>query len=163
MLKTNKPLTLYEHPEGSYVVCVASRRDGDAVLSGHADGSLHVFYFDSGTGPAGTAKFAHHSCPPSAVAWGAEALLVTGSDCKVKHRLRPHNKCDWATACWCCHCSGLQASTVADKFMHCRCASQSKAEDIHTCSTSYIHRPGAAVLSAHNFALDTRLPVTIGN
>ena len=83
MLKTNKPLTLYEHPDASYVTCMAARRDGNAVLSGHADSSLHVFYFDDGTGPAGTAKFAQHSCPPTAIAWGADALLVTGSDCKV--------------------------------------------------------------------------------
>jgi len=79
----NKPLTLYEHPDASYVSCMAARRDGNAVLSGHADSSLHVFYFDDDTGPAGTAKFAQHSCPPTAIAWGADALLVTGSDCKV--------------------------------------------------------------------------------
>ncbi len=83
VLKTNKPLTLYEHPEGSYVTCMAASRDGNAVLSGHADGSLHVFRFDDGTQVAGTAKFAQHSCPPTAVAWGTEAVLVTGSDCKV--------------------------------------------------------------------------------
>jgi len=44
---------------------------------------LHVFYFDDDTGSAGTAKFAQHSCPLTAIAWGADALLVTGSDCKV--------------------------------------------------------------------------------
>jgi len=71
---------------------MAARRDGNAVLSGHADSSLHVFYFDDGTGPAGTAKFAQHSCPPTAIAWGADALLVTGSDCKVCNlqSLQPH-------------------------------------------------------------------------
>jgi len=92
VLKTNKPLTLYEHPDASYVTCMAARRDGNAVLSGHADSSLHVFYFDDGTGPAGTAKFAQHSCPPTAIAWGADALLVTGSDCKVCNlqSLQPH-------------------------------------------------------------------------
>jgi len=37
----NKPLTLYEHPDASYVSCMAARRDGNAVLSGHADSSLH--------------------------------------------------------------------------------------------------------------------------
>lgn len=62
---------------------MAARRDGNAVLSGHADGSLHVFNFDDGTTPAGTAKFAQHSCQPAAMTWGAQAALVTGNDCKV--------------------------------------------------------------------------------
>ncbi|KAL3149712.1 hypothetical protein ABBQ38_013541 [Trebouxia sp. C0009 RCD-2024] len=83
VLKTNKPLTLYDHPDGSYTTCMAARRDGNAVLSGHADGSLHTFNFDDGTTPAGTAKFAQHSCPPAAMSWGAQAALVTGNDCKV--------------------------------------------------------------------------------
>lgn len=83
VLKTNKPLMLYHHPDGSYTTCMAARRDGIAVLSGHADGSLHTFNFDDGTTPAGTAKFAQHSCPPAAMSWGAQAALVTGNDCKV--------------------------------------------------------------------------------
>lgn len=87
VLKTNKPLTLYDHPDGSYTTCMAARRDGNAVLSGHADGSLHTFNFDDGTTPAGTAKFAQHSCPPAAMSWGAQAALVTGNDCKVLYHI----------------------------------------------------------------------------
>ena len=83
VLKTNKPLTLYEHPEGSYVTCMAARRDGNAVLSGHADGSLHIFRFDYGRQAGGSTKFSQQSCPPAAATWGSEAVLVTGSDCKV--------------------------------------------------------------------------------
>lgn len=84
VLKTNKPLTLYDHPDSSYTTCMATGRDGNAVLSGHADGSLHVFNFDDGSTPAGMAKFAQHSCPPNAMSWGTEAVLVTGNDCKVQ-------------------------------------------------------------------------------
>lgn len=94
VLKTNKPLTLYDHPDGSYTTCMAARRDGNAVLSGHADGSLHTFNFDDGTTPAGTAKFAQHSCPPAAMSWGAQAALVTGNDCKV-----PCQICRGSSAC----------------------------------------------------------------
>ena len=84
MLKTNKPLTLYDHPDSSYVTCMAARRDGNAVLSGHADGSVYMFRFDDGTQAAGSAKFAQHSCPPAALSWGTEVVLATGSDCKVR-------------------------------------------------------------------------------
>ena len=63
---------------------MTARRDGSAVVAGHADGSLHRFQFDSNAGPAGSAKFAQHSCAPSAVAWGNAAVLATGSDCKVR-------------------------------------------------------------------------------
>ena len=62
---------------------MAARRDGNAVISGHADGSLHRFQFDSSIGSAGSAKFAQHSCAPTAVAWGNDAVLATGSDCQV--------------------------------------------------------------------------------
>ena len=92
VLKTNKPLTLYDHPDISYTTCMAARRDGNAVLSGHADGSLHVFNFDDGT-PAGTAKFAQHSCPPAAMSWGAQAALVTGNDWKVPEPATPQVLC----------------------------------------------------------------------
>ena len=90
VLKTNKPLTLYDHLNNSYVTCMTTRRDGNAVLAGHADGSLHRFQFDSETGPAGSAKFAQHSCAPAAVAWGSDAVLATGSDCKVVLALNCH-------------------------------------------------------------------------
>lgn len=93
VLKTNKPLTLYDHPNSSYVTCMAARRNGNAVVAGHADGSLHHFQFDSDAGPAGSGPFAQHSCCPSTVAWGSEAVLVTGSDCKVSCGLFLQCKC----------------------------------------------------------------------
>ena len=83
VLKTNKPLTLYEHPDSRYVTCMAARRDGNAVLSGHADGSVYIFCFDDGMQAVGSAKFALHSCPPAVLTRGTEAVLATGSDCKV--------------------------------------------------------------------------------
>lgn len=82
LLKTNKPFTLYEHPEGSFVSCLASSRDGSAVLSGHADGSIYVFRFDSG-GAGGGGKLAQHSCMPSALAWGTAGIAAVGADSKV--------------------------------------------------------------------------------
>jgi len=126
VLKTNKPLTLYEHPDASYVTCMAARRDGNAVLSGHADSSLHVFYFDDGTGPAGTAKFAQHSCPPTAIAWGADALLVTGNDCKVcsLQSLKPHGLLMCSNALQSCTADAVVCVTLSPALPACNCSQQ---------------------------------------
>ncbi len=49
-LKTNKSATLYQTE--SYVVSMASHLDGNAILSGHADGSINRFFFDDGVSGA---------------------------------------------------------------------------------------------------------------
>ena len=85
LLKTNKPFTLCEHPDGSFVSCLAASRDGSAVLSGHADGSIYVFRFNSG-GAGGGGKLAQHSCMPSALAWGTAGIAAVGADSKVGGR-----------------------------------------------------------------------------
>ena len=53
MLKTNKPYTMYTHPDNSYVVSLASSPSGLAVVSGHLDGSLWRFTFPADEGSGG--------------------------------------------------------------------------------------------------------------
>jgi len=65
-LKTNKASTLYAHPEQSYVVALASSPDGNGVCSGHLDGSVYVFSFNSGT----ATRLTTHPCAPYGLAWG---------------------------------------------------------------------------------------------
>jgi intraflagellar transport protein 172 len=49
--KTNKSSTLYN--TDSYVISLASNVDGNAVVSGHQDGSIYRFIFgDGGRGPS---------------------------------------------------------------------------------------------------------------
>ena len=80
MTKNNKAATLYS--ADSYVVSVCASRDGQAILSGHLDGSIYRFKFDdSRSGPA-YSKFCHHSCPPYALAWGA-TVCAAGNDMRV--------------------------------------------------------------------------------
>ena len=78
-LRNNKSATLYEHPDSSAVVSLTSAVRGNAVLSGHLDGSLYFFSFD-GNGTQG--KLAQHPCVPTAIAWG-ESIVVAGGDYKV--------------------------------------------------------------------------------
>ncbi|QDZ23436.1 intraflagellar transport protein [Chloropicon primus] len=78
-LRNNKSATLYEHPNSSSVVSLTAAARGNAVLSGHLDGSLYYFSFD-GNGSQG--KLAQHSCVPTAIAWG-ESIVAAGGDYKV--------------------------------------------------------------------------------
>ncbi|GAX77698.1 hypothetical protein CEUSTIGMA_g5141.t1 [Chlamydomonas eustigma] len=85
-LKTNKPLTMYAHPEGSYVVSLASSPDGHAIISGHLDGSVYKFTFPSEDGShsqgIGHVQLITHSCVPYALGWG-NAIAMAGNDCRV--------------------------------------------------------------------------------
>ncbi|KAJ1625158.1 WD40-repeat-containing domain protein [Pavlovales sp. CCMP2436] len=79
-LRSNKPLTLYS--TDSYVVSCCARMDGNAVLSGHLDGSVYRFVFDeSGRGALQT-QVCQHTCVPYALAWG-EAICAAGNDQKI--------------------------------------------------------------------------------
>jgi len=79
--RSNKAATLYS--ADSYVTSIASSPDGNAIISGHHDGSIYRFCFQAGTyGPAGQSRIATHSVPPYALAWG-EAICAAGNDCKV--------------------------------------------------------------------------------
>jgi intraflagellar transport protein 172 len=84
MLKTNKTYNMYAHPEGSYVVSVASSSSGGAVISGHIDGSIYKFTFPDQEGGQGLGhcKLLQHSCTPYALAWGS-SICAAGNDCRV--------------------------------------------------------------------------------
>lgn len=84
MLKTNKAYTLYTHPEGSYVVSLASSPNGQAVICGHLDGSVYRFTFPQEEGGAGlgSALLVQHSCVPYALGWGA-SIGAAGNDNRV--------------------------------------------------------------------------------
>ena len=88
-LKTNKPLTMYAHPDSSYVVSLASSPDGHAVISGHLDGSIYRFTFPSDDGSHGQGighvQLATHSCVPYALGWG-NAIAAAGNDNRVRVR-----------------------------------------------------------------------------
>ena len=82
-IRSNKPATLYVHPEGSMVVSLCAGPDGHSVISGHLDGSLYRFSFQQNvTGGPMHQKFAHHTSVPYALSWG-QAVFVGGSDCKA--------------------------------------------------------------------------------
>ncbi|KAJ3095379.1 hypothetical protein HDU97_007002 [Phlyctochytrium planicorne] len=79
-LKTNKAATLYQ--TDSCVVSAASSLDGNAIITGHLDGSINRFFFDDGISGASQGKFAVHSCAPTALSWG-ESIIAAGSDRQV--------------------------------------------------------------------------------
>ena len=69
MLKNNKPYTMYTHPDGSYVVSLATNLTGQSVVSGHLDGSIWKFTFpaDENVGGLGHVQVCTHSCVPYAL------------------------------------------------------------------------------------------------
>ncbi|KAJ3290304.1 hypothetical protein HK104_006864 [Borealophlyctis nickersoniae] len=76
-LKANKAATLYQTE--SCVVSAASSIDGNAIITGHMDGSINRFFFDDGISGASQGKFTVHRCPPFALAWG-ESVIAAGND-----------------------------------------------------------------------------------
>lgn len=77
----NRPATLFA--SGSYVVSMAASPAGNAVLSGHLDGAVYLTLLDHvGSGEVPALKLLVHSCPPTALAWGA-AVCCAGSDGRV--------------------------------------------------------------------------------
>ena len=79
-LRTNKPATLYN--SNSYVVSCASDPEGNAIVSGHVDGSIYRFFFEDGARGPSHSKFTHHPCVPYGLAWG-HSVVAAGNDCKV--------------------------------------------------------------------------------
>uniref|UniRef100_A0A8C9QX79 Intraflagellar transport protein 172 homolog n=1 Tax=Scleropages formosus TaxID=113540 RepID=A0A8C9QX79_SCLFO len=79
--KTNKSSTLYGTE--SYVVSLASNVSGKGVLSGHADGTLVRYFFDDEGSGESQGKLLTHACPPYALAWGANSIIVAGCDKKI--------------------------------------------------------------------------------
>lgn len=79
-LKTNKAATLYQTE--SCVVGAASSPDGNAIITGHLDGSINRFFFDDGISGASQGTFAKHSCAPTVLIW-AESIMAVGPDSVV--------------------------------------------------------------------------------
>ena len=78
-LKTNKAQTLYAHPNQSPAVSLCASPDGRRVCSGHEDGAVYTFDFDTGA----NAVLCRHSAPPLALSWGAGAVVAAGADRRV--------------------------------------------------------------------------------
>ncbi|XP_056150499.1 intraflagellar transport protein 172 homolog [Lampris incognitus] len=79
--QTNKSSTIYGTE--SCVISLASNMSGKGVLSGHMDGTVVRYFFDDeGTGES-QGRLLLHPCPPYALAWGANSIMVGGCDKKV--------------------------------------------------------------------------------
>lgn len=63
VLKVNKTFSLYAHPTGSYVVSVAASPDGQAIISGHMDGSIYKFTFPAEEGGPALGHVQARFCP----------------------------------------------------------------------------------------------------
>uniref|UniRef100_A0A7S3K758 IF140/IFT172/WDR19 TPR domain-containing protein n=1 Tax=Aureoumbra lagunensis TaxID=44058 RepID=A0A7S3K758_9STRA len=74
MLRTNKPASLYSTE--SMVTALAANSKG--VVSAHLDGSIHRFFFSSGSD--GRTKIAIHPCIVYALAYGSASILAGGND-----------------------------------------------------------------------------------
>ena len=81
------------------MVSAASNPDGNAIITGHLDGSINRFFFDDGISGASQVciistfisiiktilkllkkgKFVMHTCVPTAIGWG-ENILAVGND-----------------------------------------------------------------------------------
>ncbi|KAI1897568.1 hypothetical protein AGOR_G00084610 [Albula goreensis] len=79
--KTNKSSTVYGTE--SYVVSLTSNVSGKGILSGHADGTVVRYFFDDEGSGESQGKLLTHACPPYALAWGANSIIVAGSDKKI--------------------------------------------------------------------------------
>lgn len=79
-LKTNKAATLFQTE--SCVVSATSSPDGNAIISGHLDGTINRFFFDDGSSGATQGKFTVHPCPPIVLVW-AETVIAAGNDRQV--------------------------------------------------------------------------------
>uniref|UniRef100_UPI003AACFFE7 intraflagellar transport protein 172 homolog isoform X1 n=1 Tax=Centroberyx gerrardi TaxID=166262 RepID=UPI003AACFFE7 len=79
--QTNKSSTIYGTE--SCVVSLASNVPGKGILSGHADGTVVRYFFDDEGSGESQGKLLMHPCPPYALAWGANSIMVGGCDKKV--------------------------------------------------------------------------------
>uniref|UniRef100_A0A1A8U1D0 Intraflagellar transport protein 172 homolog n=1 Tax=Nothobranchius furzeri TaxID=105023 RepID=A0A1A8U1D0_NOTFU len=79
--QTNKSSTYYGTE--SCVVSMASNASGKGFLSGHADGTVVRYFFDDEGSGESQGKLLTHPCPPYALAWGANSIMVGGCDKKI--------------------------------------------------------------------------------
>ncbi|KAM9354646.1 intraflagellar transport protein 172 homolog isoform 1-T1 [Pholidichthys leucotaenia] len=80
-IQTNKSSTIYA--TDSLVISLASNVSGKGILSGHADGTVVRYFFDDEGSGESQGKLLVHLCPPYALAWGANSIMVGGCDKKV--------------------------------------------------------------------------------
>uniref|UniRef100_A0A3B4Z6I6 Intraflagellar transport protein 172 homolog n=1 Tax=Stegastes partitus TaxID=144197 RepID=A0A3B4Z6I6_9TELE len=64
-----------------YLLCFSISAKG--ILSGHADGTVVRYFFDDEGSGESQGKLLIHPCPPYALAWGANSIMVGGCDKKV--------------------------------------------------------------------------------
>ncbi|XP_008279843.1 intraflagellar transport protein 172 homolog [Stegastes partitus] len=79
--QTSKSSTIYATE--SCVVSLASNISAKGILSGHADGTVVRYFFDDEGSGESQGKLLIHPCPPYALAWGANSIMVGGCDKKV--------------------------------------------------------------------------------
>ncbi|XP_031717380.1 intraflagellar transport protein 172 homolog isoform X2 [Anarrhichthys ocellatus] len=79
--QTNKSSTIYGTE--SCVISLASNVSGKGILSGHADGTVVRYFFDDEGSGESQGKLLMHPCPPYALAWAANSIMVGGCDKKV--------------------------------------------------------------------------------
>lgn len=78
----NQPLPSYA--TDSFVTTLCSGPDGNSVLSGHADGSIHKFIFETeSSGPVAQKFTKVPNCTISALAWGV-GVCAAGNDQTVR-------------------------------------------------------------------------------
>lgn len=82
VIKSNKSQSLYAHEHS--VVSITSNMEGSKIISGHLDGAVYVFVFESedNAEPTGSKKLFTHSCAPYVLSWG-EHMCAAGQDCVV--------------------------------------------------------------------------------
>ncbi|XP_037837544.1 intraflagellar transport protein 172 homolog [Kryptolebias marmoratus] len=80
-IQTNKSSTIYATE--SCVVSLACNVSGKGLLSGHADGTIVRYFFDDEGSGESQGKLLTHPCPPYALVWGANSIMVGGCDKKV--------------------------------------------------------------------------------
>nr|CCC93338.1 unnamed protein product [Trypanosoma congolense IL3000] len=76
ILKTNKSQALYGHEHA--VVALASSPDGNKIISGHLDGAVYQYVFESedASGGSGAKKLFSHGHAPSALLWGENICVA---------------------------------------------------------------------------------------
>ncbi|XP_061559670.1 LOW QUALITY PROTEIN: intraflagellar transport protein 172 homolog [Phycodurus eques] len=80
-VQTNKSSPIYVTE--SCVVSLASNVSGKGILCGHANGNIVRYFFDDEGSGESQGKLLTHVCPPYALAWGANSVVVGGCDKKV--------------------------------------------------------------------------------
>ncbi|XP_073709088.1 intraflagellar transport protein 172 homolog [Garra rufa] len=79
--KTSKSSTIYG--TDSHVVSLTTNVTGKGILSGHADGTVVRYFFDDEGSGESQGKLLTHACPPYALAWGTNSIIVAGCDKKI--------------------------------------------------------------------------------